>query len=55
MMKKKIAHLNSGDALFFKADFVHAGSAYEKENYRLHYHIDNNYCLRTINKIEIKK
>ena len=33
--------LNTGDAIIFRPDLVHAGSAYEKSNIRVHFYIDH--------------
>ena len=33
--------LNAGDIVVFRGDFIHAGSAYEKANYRIHYYLDS--------------
>lgn len=51
--KEEIANLNGGDILVFRGDFTHAGSAYEKENIRLHCYIDNVMIPRTPNRTHI--
>lgn len=33
--------LNAGDAIIFRSDLVHAGSAYDKSNIRIHFYIDH--------------
>ena len=33
--------LNAGDAIIFRPDLVHAGSAYDKSNTRIHFYIDH--------------
>lgn len=42
--------LHPGDMLIFRGDFVHAGSGYEKENYRIHYYLDSPLVPRTKNR-----
>ena len=37
---KKIINLERGDALIFRGDLIHAGSAYEMDNVRLHCYLD---------------
>ena len=39
--RRRTLHLDVGDAVFFRADLVHAGSAYEKANRRLHIYLDS--------------
>jgi hypothetical protein len=34
-------HLNSGDMVIFRGDFVHAGSGYTQDNFRIHYYLDS--------------
>ncbi|MDX1900998.1 MAG: hypothetical protein SFW66_03210 [Gammaproteobacteria bacterium] len=42
--------LNSGDMLVFRGDFVHAGSGYQADNYRIHYYLDSPKVPRTANR-----
>lgn len=49
----RIAILNPGDILIFRGDFTHAGSAYDKENVRLHCYMDNKTVPRTPNRTHI--
>ena len=44
-------HLNKGDAVAFRADCVHAGSAYEKENVRLHCYLDIPTMIHPIGRV----
>ena len=34
-------HLNAGDLVIFRGDFVHAGGSYNKPNLRLHWYLDH--------------
>jgi hypothetical protein len=36
----KVYHLNKGDLITFTGDTIHAGSAYEKSNTRIHMYLD---------------
>ena len=51
--KEKIQHLNKGDILIFRGDLIHAGSAYENENIRMHCYIDSTLIPRTPNRTHI--
>ena len=42
-------NMSAGDALFFRGDLVHAGSAYDVRNTRLHVFIDNSMIPRLHN------
>jgi len=42
--------LDIGDILIFRADLVHAGSGYDKENVRIHVYLDTDYVIRNPNK-----
>lgn len=42
--------LEAGDLLVFRGDFVHAGSSYENDNYRLHTFLDSGSVKRSPNK-----
>ena len=42
--------LNKGDIVIFRADLVHAGSDYDKENIRLHVYLDSPIIDRTPNR-----
>jgi hypothetical protein len=48
--KEIVAKLGAGDLLIFRGDFTHAGSAYDKENVRLHCYFDNIDIPRTNNR-----
>lgn len=52
-LKHKLLSLQAGDVLFFRADLVHAGSAFEKSNTRLHAFCDKKGVRRTRNKTNI--
>ena len=47
---KRTVHLDAGDAVFFRADLVHAGSEYEKANRRLHIYLDSPAVPRVPNR-----
>ena len=47
---KQQIKLNKGDAVFFRADLVHAGSAYSKPNTRIHCYLDHPSVQRDPNK-----
>jgi len=38
--QRKVLELQTGDAVIFRGDLIHAGSAYNKRNYRLHCYVD---------------
>ena len=42
--------LNPGDIIVFRGDFVHAGSEYENDNFRIHYYLDSPLVPRTANR-----
>ena len=43
--REKRLSIPKGSALVFRGDLIHAGSAYDDENHRLHVYIDSNvYC-----------
>lgn len=42
--------LNPGDILVFRGDFVHAGSGYDEDNYRLHAFLDSEFVPREPNR-----
>lgn len=42
---KTIIEVPKGSILLFRADQIHAGSAYKEENYRLHFYLDTNKSL----------
>lgn len=42
--------LNPGDMIVFRGDFVHAGSEYQKDNFRIHYYLDSPLVPRTANR-----
>jgi hypothetical protein len=42
--------LEPGDMLVFRGDFVHAGSGYEADNYRIHYYLDSPLVPRVANR-----
>lgn len=43
-------HLNVGDILVFRGDLVHAGSEYNKDNYRVHVYLDSTFVKRHPNR-----
>ena len=45
----KIYKLNKEDCLVFRGDTVHAGSAYEKGNIRIHCYLDSDKVMREFN------
>lgn len=49
-INRKTVSLGAGDILVFRGDLVHAGSGYEKDNYRLHAYMDSEYVYRTPNR-----
>ena len=49
-IRKKIVFLKKGDFLIFRGDTIHAGSAYERENTRVHVYLDNPDVPRQSNK-----
>jgi ectoine hydroxylase-related dioxygenase (phytanoyl-CoA dioxygenase family) len=40
-IRQRTLRLNAGDAVLFRGDLVHAGSAYERANRRIHVYLDN--------------
>jgi len=42
--------LNKGDILVFRADCIHAGADFDKDNIRLHCYLDSTYVPRTPNR-----
>jgi ectoine hydroxylase-related dioxygenase (phytanoyl-CoA dioxygenase family) len=42
--------LNEGDIVVFRGDFIHAGSAYSDDNYRVHYYLDSPLIPRVANR-----
>lgn len=44
------AKLNPGDIIIFRGDFVHAGSGYDANNYRIHYYLDSPSIPRVANR-----
>jgi len=48
--RRRTLRLDAGDAVFFRADLVHAGSAYEKSNRRLHIYLDSPIVPRRPNR-----
>ena len=47
---QKTIEIQKGDVVFFDGDLVHAGSAYETKNTRLHVYLDSNLVLRPKNR-----
>ena len=41
LLRRKRLCLNSGDAVLFRGDLIHAGCAYDFENLRLHFYVDH--------------
>jgi hypothetical protein len=50
-VKPVVILLQAGDILVFRGDQVHAGSAYENENFRIHFYLDTIDNPRPINKV----
>jgi ectoine hydroxylase-related dioxygenase (phytanoyl-CoA dioxygenase family) len=50
VIHKQQIKLNKGDAVFFRADLVHAGSAYFKSNTRIHCYLDHPSVRRDPNR-----
>ena len=42
--------LNAGDMVIFRGDFIHAGSSYAEDNFRIHYFLDSPFVPRTNNR-----
>jgi ectoine hydroxylase-related dioxygenase (phytanoyl-CoA dioxygenase family) len=40
-IQRQTVHLSAGDAILFRGDLVHAGSAYERQNMRIHAYLDS--------------
>ncbi len=49
-INKLTLNINTGDMIVFRGDLVHAGSEYDKENYRLHAFMDSSKVPRTNNR-----
>ncbi len=49
-IQKECIILNTGDVLFFRGDLVHAGAAYDEDNYRIHCFLDNKRVPRPKNR-----
>lgn len=47
--------MDAGDILIFRADTVHAGSAYQRENIRIHVYLDNPVIQRIHNRVWFAK
>jgi hypothetical protein len=45
----EVLGLDAGDVLVFRGDFIHAGSSYSKDNYRLHTFLDSDLVPREPN------
>jgi len=43
--------MDAGDILIFRADTVHAGSSYQRENVRIHVYLDNQMIQRIHNRV----
>lgn len=50
MSERKTLTLAAGDAVVFRGDLVHAGSAYEKKNIRIHAYLDHSSVERDPNR-----
>ena len=48
-IKCKVVHLKKGDILAFRGDLVHAGSGYDKDNWRMHAFLDSEMVERKAN------
>jgi len=49
------ASMDAGDILIFRADTVHAGSAYQRENMRIHVYLDSPAIQRIHNRVWFSK
>jgi gentisate 1,2-dioxygenase len=47
--------MNAGDIMIFRADTVHAGSAYQQENIRIHVYLDSPMIQRIQNRVWFAK
>jgi len=48
---KKVEYLDKGDMLIFRGDLIHAGSAYDEENIRLHVYLDSPVVSHVANRV----
>jgi hypothetical protein len=48
--KPTVLKYNRNDLVIFRGDLVHAGSAYEKDNIRLHVYLDSGFVPREAGK-----
>lgn len=53
--EESLVELSTGDLLVFRGDLIHAGSAYQNVNYRLHCYVDSNNVKRKANPTHIIK
>lgn len=49
-VKRETVHLAAGDVIVFRGDLIHAGSAYERHNLRIHVYMDHPSVPRPPNK-----
>lgn len=49
-VQRKTLQLAAGDAVVFRADLIHAGSAYDKNNIRIHAYLDHPSVKRDPNR-----
>lgn len=52
-IQRQTVHLSAGDAILFRGDLVHAGSAYESQNLRIHAYLDSSAVPRDPNQTYI--
>jgi ectoine hydroxylase-related dioxygenase (phytanoyl-CoA dioxygenase family) len=50
---RQTVHLSTGDAVLFRGDLVHAGSAYDSQNMRIHAYLDSAVVPRDPNRTYI--
>jgi len=53
--KHERVSMDAGDVLIFRADTVHAGSAYQRENIRIHVYLDSPMIQRIHNRVWFSK
>jgi hypothetical protein len=50
MQEAKVLHYKRGDLVLFRGDLVHAGAAFEKDNFRIHVYLDSAAVPRVVGK-----
>jgi ectoine hydroxylase-related dioxygenase (phytanoyl-CoA dioxygenase family) len=49
-VRSQTVHLSAGDAILFRGDLIHAGSAYDNQNMRIHAYLDSTAVPRDPNR-----